>query len=127
MLRLLIFPLLLSLAACDGSGPEPLVVPTGPESIGVHFQSQFEDDAVAVRLGDDLVFSGRVTTWDVLSLAATVPLSVPAGEQVVRVSVGGRAAALAVDPAETAVVAVLYDRATRRIELVALAEPPLYD
>ena len=127
MLRLLIFPLLLGLAACDGSGPEPLAVPTGPESIEVHFQSQFEDDAVAVRLGDALVFSSRVTTLDVLSLAATVPLSVPAEEQVVRVSVGGRAAALAVDPAATAVVAVLYDRATRRIELVALAEPPLYD
>ena len=62
-----------------------------------------------------------------LSLAAALPFSVPAGERVVRVTVRGRSASVRFDAAETVVVAVAFDPARRQVELFPLDFHPIYD
>ena len=127
-MRAFVCSALLLLAGCDAGRPSLASSEGAPsETLEVHFQSQFLGDAVSVEIDGIRVFSDRVRTDDVLSLATTVPLPVAPGQRGLRVTVGGRGAALFVEVPDVEVVAVRYDRQRERIDLIPLAERPLYD
>ena len=60
-------------------GIEATKAPAEPVAIEVHLWQTYEDDEVRISIDGQVVFSDRVTTDDVLSLAARIPITVSSG------------------------------------------------
>jgi hypothetical protein len=96
-------------------------------TLTVDLQEGFQDDVVEVSLGGESLWRGdSVTTNVVVSLAASVPLEVDAGERELRVTVPSRGldAALRLDVADDVTVAANVADGGLRLE--PLAERPYY-
>lgn len=104
-----------------------ITTPSGPADVRVDIQYAFDGERVELELDGERIYSERVTTDHIWSVAELVQFSVAEGRHEIKATVGGASATLGFDASTTRVVAVRYDRAARRVELEALAEPPLYD
>lgn len=58
--------------------------------LAVVLEEGFDDDEVAVRFGDELAFSGRVTTRPQIGVAKRFTVDVPRGPVVLNVEVASR-------------------------------------
>ena len=83
LLNILVLPLLV-LGGCNDSGSN--LQPSTPV-FRIDLQAQFLDDSVRVVVDSRIVFEGRVTTNNILSLAKAIPVEVPTGEHNVDVQV----------------------------------------
>ena len=117
-MRLHLAPLVLAaflVAGCDSTG---ITLPSGPQPLTVDLTARFDNDLVRIELDDELIYEERVTTEDVLSLAARATFEIPEGRHRVRVEVGGRASASAEFTAgETVFVSVFHDPGEDDVDL----------
>lgn len=103
-------PLALPVALVAGCDTTAITTPSGPESLTVDFTARFDRDLVRIELDGEPIYEERVTTEDVLSLAARASFEIPEGWHQFRVQVGGRAsAATEFYAGEVVFVSVFFD------------------
>ena len=98
-----------------------------PVAIEVHLWQTYDNDEVQIRIDGQVVFSNRVTTDDILSLAARIPITVSAGSHVIGVTVNrSQEAEATFHTQDVVVIAVSYTPAEDRISWEFLDTQPAY-
>ena len=99
----------------------------GPIGIEIHVWQTYDGDEVEIKIDEQIVFSDAVTTNDILSLAATIPVSVSEGSHNIGVTVNGSIDAEATfDTQDLLVIAVSYSPQERKIAFDFLDFRPAY-
>jgi len=119
--------IIISLLGVFFCGCDSAPLPSGPENVSVHLQSEFTKDQVRILINDRLVFSDRVTTDNRLGLAQIVELYLPSGINQIRIIVNGVArSSTEFDSRNIKVIAVQYYRVDDDVDIKLFSSELLY-
>ena len=111
----------------EAVGTEATQATDNPVAIEVHLWQTYDDDEVQIRIDGQVVFSHRVTTDDIHSLAATIPITVSAGSHEIGVTINlSHEEKATFHTQDVVVIAVSYTPAEDRISWEFLTTQPAY-
>ena len=106
----------------------PVIQAVGePVGIEIHLWQAYSNDEVQIDIDDQVVFSDAVTTDDILSLAATSPVTISAGSHAIGVTIhGSLEAETKFSTRALAVIAASYSPQEEKISFEFLDFYPAY-
>ena len=98
-----------------------------PVGIELHLWQAYDNEEVQINIDDRVVFSDAVTTDDILSLAAIIPITISTGSHLIGVTVHGTPEAESkFSTRDLAVIAVSYSPQEEKISFEFLDFYPAY-